>query len=158
MKKFKLITILTLFISVLFLFVGCSKESANKEVDFKTFAQSLKSQIDVSSMKEGDADKLKRFYGIEASEYEDFMLFLPPSNIKADELLILKAKSKDNVNLLKEKVEKRINEQSMSFKDYLPNEYALIQKNVVEVKGQYILLSISKDADKVQKAFKDGLK
>ncbi|PGL73878.1 DUF4358 domain-containing protein, partial [Bacillus thuringiensis] len=39
------------------------------------------------------------------------------------------------------------------FKDYLPDEYFLIEKHVLKTKDNYILLAISKDADKVEKTF-----
>ncbi|WP_142335352.1 DUF4358 domain-containing protein, partial [Bacillus toyonensis] len=63
-----------------------------------------------------------------------------------------------NVKNIKEKILSRIEKKSKSFKDYLPDEYFLIEKHVLKTKDNYILLAISKDADKIEKTFDKILK
>ena len=77
------------------------------------------------------------------------------SNIEASEVGIIKVKDASAANGIKDKIEKRIQQQSSSFKDYLPDEYELLQNHVLKVKDKYIFYVVSKDADKIENTF-DG--
>ena len=56
------------------------------------------------------------------------------------------------------KIRERLEEQAANFKDYLPDEYYLIEKNVLKTKGNYILFAISEDVDKIEKIFDESFK
>lgn len=138
---------------------GCSsKESSTKNPSPKEIGEKISQAIDLSQMKEGDSKKLAKLYDIAEEDVEDFFLLTAPSNIKADELAIIKVKDKNKVDSVKEKVEKRVENQSTSFKDYLPEEYSLIENHVLEVKDNYIFLSISKDSEKAKEIFYESFK
>ncbi|HAG44839.1 MAG TPA: hypothetical protein DCL31_17845, partial [Clostridium sp.] len=114
--------------------------------------------VNLDEMKEGDNDKLQKLYDIKADEIENFILYVAPTNLKADEVAVIKVKDANDVESVKEKLSKRVEEQGKSFKDYLPDEYFLIEKHVLKTKDNYVLLAISKDADKIESAFDEALK
>ncbi|MCU4724738.1 DUF4358 domain-containing protein [Bacillus cereus] len=109
-------------------------------------------------MKEGDSKKLQKLYNINTDEVESFVLYTAPTNIKADEIAVIKVKDVKNVEDIKKNISNKVEKQSKSFKDYLPDEYFLIEKHVLKTKDNYILFAISKDADKVEKTFNQLLK
>ncbi|MEW9097033.1 MAG: DUF4358 domain-containing protein [Clostridiaceae bacterium] len=138
---------------------GCSsKESSTKNPSSKEIGEKISQAIDLSEMKEGDSKKLAKLYDIAEEDVEDFFLLTAPSNIKADELAIIKVKDEKKVDSIKEKVEKRVENQGTSFKDYLPEEYSLIENHILEVKDKYIFLSISKDSEKAKEIFYESFK
>ncbi|MFC9708924.1 DUF4358 domain-containing protein [Paenibacillus sp. NPDC056933] len=57
--------------------------------------------------------KLQKLYQIAPEQVEDFVLFTASSNVKADELLVLKVKDINQVDVVKEKVQKRIEAQTL---------------------------------------------
>lgn len=156
MKK-NILIIIPLVIFILFAFVGCSvfKKSEVKNPSVKEISVKIKQTVDISDMKEGDSKKLKKLYNINSDDVEEFALYTAPSNLRADEIAIIKVKDSNNVNKFKDQISKRIEKQGTSFKDYLPDEYFLIEKHVLKTKGNYILLVISKDAKKIEDIF-DG--
>lgn len=139
--------------------VGCSsdklpdKTPAVKEIDEK-----IKQSVDVSSLSEGDIDKLKKLYDVDESEIEEFVLYTAQSNIEADEITVIKVKEDSKVTDIKNKILKRVEKQSESFKDYLPDEYYVIEKHVLKTKGKYILLAISEDAEEIEGIFDELFK
>ncbi|KAJ51073.1 hypothetical protein BD780_000193 [Clostridium tetanomorphum] len=138
---------------------GCgSKKATTKTPSIKEISTKIEQAIDTSGMKIADANKLEKLYKINSDEVEEFVLYAPASNIKANEIVLIKVKDANKVNEIKEKVSKRVENQSTSFKDYLPNEYALIEKHVLKVNGNYILLAISKDTEKIEKIFDESFK
>ena len=147
-------TIMILVLVVSGIFTGCSsKQQKSKELSVKEINEKIKSTVDLSELKEGDSEKLNKLYGISQDEVEDFVLYTAASNIKADEILILKVKDEKNIDSIKEKITERVKSQDEVFKDYLPEEAYLVEKNVLKVKGNVIIFAISKDAEKIGDLF-----
>ena len=106
-------------------------------------------------MTEVKEDKLKKLFDIDPNDIDEYGIYISSSNIEASEVGIIKVKDASAANGIKDKIEKRIQQQSSSFKDYLPDEYELLQNHVLKVKDKYIFYVVSKDADKIENTF-DG--
>lgn len=138
---------------------GCFGKKENvHNLSATEIGEKIKQVTNLEEMKEGDSKKLQKLYNINPDEVESFVLYTASTNIKADEIATIKVKDMKNVENIKEKISSRIEKKSKSFKDYLPDEYFLIEKHVLKTKDNYILLAISKDADKVEKTFDEILK
>lgn len=147
---------LIILVFTLGVLVGCTNnKGAIKNPSFNEIVDNIKKVVDLSTLKEGNYARLKRSYGIAREDIEEFVLYRAPSNIKADEILLIKVKQPEAVSKVKEQVEQRVAKQAASFKDYLPEEYYLIEKRVVKVQGSYILLVISQDAEQIAQAFEE---
>lgn len=138
---------------------GCfgKKENVNS-LSATEIGEEIEHVTNLEEMKVGDSKKLQKLYNINTDEVESFVLYTAPMNIKADEIAVIKVKDIKNVENIKNKISNRVEKKSKSFKDYLPNEYFLIEKHVLKTKDNYILLAISKDADKVEKTFEEIFK
>lgn len=129
-----------------------------KDPSIKDIENSIQPYVDSEIMKKGDSKDLKKLYGINSKDIEDFILYIPQSNMKASEIIVIRLKSKDNKEEIKEKLEKRAKSQSNSFENYVPEEYDLIENKVLEEKGNYIFMAINKDSDKIKESFNKNFK
>ncbi|HDR8072308.1 TPA: DUF4358 domain-containing protein [Bacillus cereus] len=161
LKLFNIKFVITIIVCTITLgaLSGCfgTKENVNN-LSATEIGEKIKQVANLEEMKEGDSKKLQKLYNINTDEIESFVLYTAPTNIKADEITVIKVKDMQNVENIKEKISSRIEKKSKSFKDYLPDEYFLIEKHVLKTKDNYILLAISKDADKIEKTFDKILK
>lgn len=64
----------------------------------------------------------------------------------------------DQFGSVKASIAQRIDSQAVKFKDYRPDEYALLEKHVLKVKSHYVLFAVSVDAEQIEKAFDEALK
>lgn len=96
-------------------------------------------------------------YGFESDEYSDLAIYLKSSGVEMDEITIIKASDSSRVSGIKEKLENHLNNQLVSTKDYLPEQYAIIEKCSVVTKGDYVCLIISENADDMVKIFENQL-
>ncbi|MFJ6209495.1 DUF4358 domain-containing protein [Lysinibacillus sp. NPDC092081] len=161
LKSFNIKSIITIILYTITLVVlsGCSgKQETSGNPSAIEIGLQIGHTTSVEEMKEGDNKKLQKLYNIHSDEVESFVLFTAPTNIKADEIAVIKVKDIKNINNMKEKISKRIEKKSKSFKDYLPEEHFLIEKHVLKTKDSYILLAISKDSDEIEKIFDKALK
>lgn len=158
--KYKRKIIITTLLIILTLSVaGCNLTKTKlKNPSISEINEKISQAVDLSTLKVGNYAKFRKLYAIQKGDMEDFVLYRAPSNIKADEIVIIKVKASNQVNNVKEKVLKRVDKQAASFIDYLPDEYFLIEKKVLKVKNNYILLAISKDAEKIAKEFEESFK
>ncbi len=111
---------------------------------------SIQNIIDLSKMHHLDGDKFERLYNIDLGWLDEFSVYISMSNIKAEEIAILKVKDSIDMEKVKEKVLLRLDYQANSFKDYLPQEYNLIENYILKIKGRYLFLVISENADEIK--------
>ena len=159
-KRFiKTLRIIIICSLILVISTSCSKnESMDKSPSIEDLNNELKETVDLSNMDIGDEEKLKKLYDIDSENLEEYILYIPKSNIEANEIAIFKVKESEDLEEVEEKIKDRLEEQATNFKDYLPDEYYLIEKNVLKTKGNYILFAISEDVDKIEKVFDESFK
>lgn len=78
--------------------------------------------------------------------------------MEANQILILKVENQDDIDDLLENIESTIESQSNNFRDYSPDQFELLENHTLEVKGNYIILIVSKDVVKIAKAVNDSFK
>ena len=125
--------------------------------DFSAVAESVTSAADLSPMVEGDNQMVRRLYGLNPADYEGVLLYYPSSNMGAEEILVVKLSDLSQQETVKAAMEARIQAQMDVFEGYAPEQYATLEKGVVEVHGNYLLLVVAEDTAPVQKAFLDSL-
>lgn len=133
--------------------------SANREsrASFSDVQEAVISAADLTPMAEGDNQTFKRLYGLSASDYENVLLYYPTTNMGAEELLLIQLKDLSQQQAVKGAIENRLDTQKKSFDGYGVDQYAMLEKAVVEVQGNYILLVVADDPAPVRKAFLGAL-
>lgn len=155
----KTLTNLIMISLALIVLTSCTKNHViNKAPSIKDIDNKLKEEIDLSTMDIGNSEKLEKLYGINSEELEEFLLYTPKTNIEVNEIGIFKVKDSKDIDIIKGKIEERIEGQADIFKDYLPEEYYLIEKDVLKTKDKYILFIISEDGEIIEKIFDESFK
>ncbi|MEK4118956.1 DUF4358 domain-containing protein [Paenibacillus sp. FSL W8-0919] len=138
---------------------GCSgkDDKMAAQLTASEVGEQIMQAVDLEAMREGDQEKLQKLYKLDLDGVEDFILYTSTSNVKADEWAVIKLKDPQEAEAVKEKVEARINEQTAKFRDYRPDEYFLVENHVLKVKGPFVFIVVSKEADRMGEAFDDAL-
>lgn len=76
---------------------------------------------------------------LDTSKLEEGTVLAAAMNINSDEIILLKAKSADDVPALKESLEKELAAQTQTWEQYLPDQYEKVQNNIIKVNGNYLL-------------------
>lgn len=155
-KKIPTIAIYSLILIVL---TSCSQNNTvAKSPSIKDIDNELNKSVDLSNMDMGNGEKLEKLYDIDPEDLEEFSLYVPKSNIEANEIGIFKIEDSTNLGEIKAKIEKRLEEQAAIFKDYLPEEYYLTENSLLKTKDDYILFVISEDVELIEKIFDESFK
>lgn len=154
-KSLQIINIALIAVLAFSMFTGCSKNNKKlaKYPEVSEIEEAILKEIDVAETVKLDDKKLGRIYGIEAEELEGYFVYVSTSNVKADEVAVFKLKESTKENGVKSRIEERLIQLSKSFEDYIPAESTKIKNKIIEVKGNYILVVVSKSSDKIVTAF-----
>lgn len=128
-----------------------------KTIDFAKLSTNISKKVDMTTMEKGDELALRKLYGINKIEVDSFVSFIPQSNMEASEILIIKAKD-SYVNDIVSRIQKRIDSQSNSFKNYAPAQYEILKKAELKTRGQYVYFISYKDVSVVQNAINESYK
>ena len=162
--------ILSLAITFLCIFalVGCGKEEAKvPNVPVKDIVTAIEGEFDLEGLMEIDltADELDEMskltlegYGINPEDVEEGIIKFAMINLDARELIVLKAKDESKLAELQASLEKRVETQLQAFENYVPKNYEMVQNHLLKTKGNYIILAIGEDVEKIDEIFENTLK
>ena len=111
-------------------------------------------EIEFPSIAKIEEGRREGFYEVEEDKIESYSAYICGSGAYPDELAVFCMKSSDDTAAVKEMLEKRVEKQTASFKDYTPDEMYKIDGNNVVVSGNYVALIICSDNAKATEIFK----
>ena len=124
-------------------------------VSVDTIQKNIEKSVSLKGMKKGSSQDLKKYYGLNANDYAGTMLYIPDDVMSVNEILVVKDKSQ--VEDVEKAVEERLSTQKKSFEGYGVKQTKLLHSAIDETRGYYILLAVSKDADRIEDAFKNSI-
>ena len=75
------------------------------------------------------------------------------SGIKCEEVVLIEAVDSDAAKTVKEQLDKRMEAKLAQNKDYLPEQYAIIQKCSVEQDGNYVSMIVGAEHEKLTEIY-----
>ncbi len=140
---------------------GSVSESVSEASDSSTatgaaaeITAKIQEDVKFPGMAEIGADRMAGYYDVAADKIDSYSAYICGSGAYPDEIAVFKMKSADDVNDVKSVLEKRVESQSATFKDYTPDEMYKIDGNNVVTSGNYVALIICADNAKAIEDFK----
>lgn len=155
MKKFKKYILTLSFVCTMFVASGCG---INNDKSASSIIEDISKTVNLNNMEKSDSKSLRRFFGLNSSEFEDFSIYIPKSTMDVEEMLVIKVKDKGQIQGIEDAIDSRVNKQIESFSGYGPKQVALLQDYEVKDKGNFVFYGVSKDLDKLTDAFKESIK
>ena len=151
MKKFvSLLAVLVLTLTM----AGCSQSGGSgKSADLPKVLETMKSEVGFSEVIDLDENGLKSNYGIDADDVKQFAALVDSSGIKCEEVVLIEAVDSDAAQTVKEQLDKRMEAKLAQNKDYLPEQYAIIQKCSVEQDGNYVSMIVGAEHEKLTEIY-----
>lgn len=156
MKKYlkKASIFMVLLVSVMCI-VSCGNKTNTDDKDFAVSDFTDKLGSDLENLKEGTEDDLKRIYDISKDDVEDFKLYVSPDGNLHDQLLVVKAKSEEDLERLKNKIEAAKDKAVEDLGDAGEDVKGRIENSKVYTKGRYLVYSISDDGENIKNSFEE---
>ena len=147
---------LCLVLAVLFI-VMISAGGRVSAAAFADVAGAVTEVADLSATQEGDNLMFKRLYGLDASDYEDILLYCPATNMGAEELLLVKLADTSQQEAVAAAMQARVDGQLNVFEGYGVDQCDMLSRSIIEVRGNYVLFVSAADPAAVRQAFLSAL-
>lgn len=144
---------LVLALVVVLIFVLAYQFVKVKNLDFATLGANIEKKVSMENFVKGNDLSLRKLYGINKIEVEKYTSYVPKSNMLANEILIVKAKP-EYADAILARIQKRVDAQSKSFKNYAPDQYKIMSSSVLKKKGDYIYFISYENVDLINKIIK----
>ena len=128
--------------------------SVSSAASAEEITDKILAEIEIPTKAEIEEGRRDGFYEVEKDMIESYSAYICGSGAYPDELAVFCMKSSDDTAAVKEMLEKRVEKQTASFKDYTPDEMYKIDGNNVVVSGNYVALIICSDNSKATEIFK----
>lgn len=142
-----------LLLVIIWLQVG----TRTSDADIREVAMNVTAAVSLDSVQESSNRMFKKFYGLNASDYEGVVLYAPVSNMDAEEILIVKLRDSAQAEQVQAAIESRLATQKSSFEGYGIEQFDLLERHILDVRGNYILYIVHADAEKADQAFRKSL-
>lgn len=96
-------------------------------------------------------DFIMNYYGIDVSTLDEYVFSMSEAAISAETVVILKAKDAGSTGVLKDSLQMVIDQKRSEMENYLPDQFQIVDKSSVQVKGNYVYLVISEQADAINR-------
>ncbi|KMZ55890.1 DUF4358 domain-containing protein [Dorea sp. D27] len=149
--KYLLVLLLIAYVILLI-----SKEGGTN-TPIKTVNKNVLSVMGTEGMKKGTTQDLKKYYGLNADDYKGVTLYIPDDVMGVNELLIVQLTDVSQAESVEQAAQARLDTQKESFEGYGAAQTKLIRSAVLESRGDYVLLAVTKKADAVQGAYRKSL-
>lgn len=145
---------MVLLVSVMCIF-SCGNKTNTDDRDFAVSDFTDKLGNDLENLKEGTEEDLKRIYDISKEDVEEFKLYVSPDGNLHDQLLVVKAKSEEDLEGLKNKIEAAKDKAVEDLGDAGEDVKGRIENSKVYTKGRYLVYSISDDGENIKNSFEE---
>lgn len=149
----KVLMVVVLLYFMVYLQTGIKDSQASVEA----VAQSVTAAVSMDNMQESSNRMFKKLYGLNAGDYEGVAFYMPLTNMNAEEILIIKLKDQSQAETVTEAVNVRLETQKSSFEGYGIEQFALLEKHILDVRGNFIFYVVHTEAGKAAAAFADAL-
>lgn len=129
-------------------------QKPESDVPFQTVKARVAATVRSDGMAESTSRFFKKYYNQNAEDFDGVLLYAPVSNMDADEVLLVKAKTDQQAESLMEAIKTRQQTKEHTFEGYAPEQYALCQNYILNRQGHYILFAVSANAEETDAAFK----
>jgi len=113
-------------------------------------ANEISSSVELVSPMTMSDDFIFNYYGIDTSTLSEYSFVTSEEATSAETVIIVKVADASQTDTIKGQLQAILDEKAGEMEDYLPEEYEIVKKASVTVKGDYVYLVISNSADAIQ--------
>ncbi|NLD11725.1 DUF4358 domain-containing protein [Aminicella lysinilytica] len=151
MTKIVLVVVLVIFLAVVY-----SRANADN-VSMSKIENDLKAKTNIETMQKCNDRQLKQFIGLDYLNYDSYIYYKSKESLGVDEILIVKAKHRSDLDAVQDAVEERISQQTSTFESYGPTQVSLLKNAFVIKKGRYLFYCVSKTPEKYEEVFQHAI-
>ena len=123
----------------------------------KELYEEIQQKVSLQSPQCMDEEFISNYYGIDVSILEEYVFSMSEDAAQAETIIILKVKDAGDLEGLTDCLQTIVEEKKNEMENYIPEQFAIVEKSEVRSEGNYIWLIISDNADEIADIVESGL-
>ena len=119
--------------------------------------QEIEQSVSLQSPQRMDDDLISNYYGIDAATLDSYVFSMSEDAAQAETIIIMKVKNTDDLTGLADSLQAIVDEKKNEMENYIPEQFAIVEKSKVQAKDNYVWLVISDNADAITDIIENGL-
>ena len=104
-----------------------------------------------------DDEFVSNYYGIDAASLEEYVFSMSEDAAQAETIIIMKVRNTDDIGRLTDDLQTVVDEKKNEMENYIPEQFAIVEKSKVQTKNNYVWLVISDNAEAITDIIEGGL-
>ena len=121
------------------------------------YEQLLGSAEDLPEMVAVPESKISKLFGLEPEDCNQLVISLCSESVRADEIWMIEAKDDSAADRAEALAEARLEQRRDEMKNYLPDQYAVLQQAKLVRRGRFVALFVSPEAADMADMFLNAL-
>lgn len=134
---------------------GEAAEEAAKSVE--EVYKEIEQEVALESPLCMDGEFIENYYGIDTSVLEEYVFSMSEDAAQAETVIIIKVKEKEDMAGIAECLQTVVEEKKNEMENYIPEQFAIVEKSKVVEKDNCIWLVISENAEAITDIIESGL-
>lgn len=156
MKK-NLFSLILLLCAAALLLSACGSKSESKAIpDMQKVFDAITAQVDLPEMAVVDGDRRFDLLGIDPADCRQAVTAICGDSVRADEIWLVEAVDADAAARVFEMAEVRVAQKKQQLENYLPDQFAVVEKAVLLQENNAVVLFISPEAETMLKLYRAG--
>ena len=155
--KYRIIELACVGALIVFIICLIVSLSAGTEKSINEISASSVKYATESKMKKRSTNDAAKTFGFDAKNAEGMVYYCNDSIMDVSEILIVKLKNPSDAKKFEAAVKKRVENQENLFKNYAPEQYALLQNSIIETDGNTLFYCTAQNNKEIYNSFKKGL-
>lgn len=118
----------------------------------------IEEKVELPKMVVLNDNYIANYFGIDLESLDEYVFSNAEEVIYADTVIMMKAKAETDKEVLKEALDTMISHKKAELENYLPEQFKIVEKSGVQVKGEYVYLVISEKAADIESVIEQYIK
>lgn len=136
------------------------KEFAEDEKEVLSIAEvyeKIGEEVTLQSPECMDDDFISNYYFVDTTLLEEYVFSMSADAAQAEMVIIVKVKDADHVEGIAESLQGVMEDKKAEMENYIPEQFAIVEKSEVVVKDNYVWLVISENEDSITSIIENNL-
>ena len=169
MRTGKSIKAMAAFLTAALLFTGCSGKTTSPDVpsepsgseqtakSVQEIYQEIEQTVSLKSPQCMDEDFILNYYDIDTAELEEYVFSMSEDAAQAETIILMKVKNPEDLEIFADCLQTIVDDKKSEMEDYIPEQFAIVEKSRVQTRDNYLWLVISDNADEITDIIESGL-
>lgn len=136
------------------------EESAEGEAETLSIAEvyeKIGAEVSLQSPECMDDDFISNYYGLDTALLEEYVFSISSDAAQAETVIIAKVKDVSDTEAVAESLQSVMEDKKAEMENYIPEQFAIVEKSEVVIKDNYVWLVISENKDSITSVIENNL-